>query len=123
MAHFKLNEDDDTFLGAPQGAMLVASGMDGTSTFIERDKDTTVRIVIASVAVATADAGTLETVIELDGGRAEGRAGPAQADTHLQAVQSVQVVVKPGQRITFKAYPNAASARVLKTVVYTADMG
>ena len=123
MAHFKLNEEDDAFLGAPQGAMLLASGTDGASTFIERDKPTTVRIVIASVAVATADAGALEAVIEIDGARAEGRAGPAQADTHLQAVQSVQVVVKPDQRLTFKAYPNATSARVMKTVVYTADMG
>lgn len=123
MAHFKLNEEDDTFLDQPQGAVLVASGTDGTSTFIERDKDTTVRIVIASVAVATADAGALEAVIELDGARAEGRAGPAQADTHLQAVQSVQVVVKPGQRLAFKAYPTPASARVMKTVVYTADIG
>jgi hypothetical protein len=122
MAHFKLNEEDDGFLETPQGGLLVASGVDGADTFIERAQDATVRVVIASVAIATADGATLESVIEVDGARAHGAAGPAPADTHLQSIQSVQVVVKPGQRVTFKAYPSASNARVLKTVIYTHDL-
>ncbi len=122
MAHFKLNEEDDGFLNLPQGAVLVASGTDGAHTFLERAHDTTVRIVVASVGIATADGASLEAVIEVDGATASGHAGPVQADTHLQALQSVQVVLKPDQRLSFKAYPNASSVRVMKTVVYTADL-
>jgi hypothetical protein len=122
MAAYKLNEEDDHFLEAPQGALLVASGADGAETWIERAKDATVRVVIASVAVATADGAALEAVIEVDGARAHGSAGPAAADTHLQSIQSVQLVVRPDQRIQFKAYPNPTNARVLKTVVYTHDL-
>jgi hypothetical protein len=48
MSAFKLSEDDDTFLGLPQGALLVASGSDGAETWIERCKDTVVRVVVAS---------------------------------------------------------------------------
>jgi hypothetical protein len=88
MAAYKLNEEDDHFLEAPQGALLVASGADGAETWIERAKDATVRVVIASVAVATADGAALEAVIEVDGARAHGSAGPAAADTHLQSIQS-----------------------------------
>ena len=36
-------------------------------------------------------------------------------------MQSVQVVVKQGERLNFKAYPTATGAKVLRTVVYTAD--
>jgi hypothetical protein len=122
MAHFKLNEDDDGFLELPSGALLVASGADGAETWIERAKDSTVRVIVASVAIATADGATLEAVIEVDGARAHGSSGPAAADTHLQSIQSVQLVVKPDQRVSFKAYPVPTSARVLKTVVYTHDL-
>ncbi len=122
MAHFKLNEEDDGFLNLPQGAVLVASGMDGAETWLERDKDTTVRIVVASVGIATADGASLESVIEVDGASASGRAGPAQSDTHLQSLQSVQVVLKPDQRLNFKAYPRPSNVRVMKTVVYTSDL-
>ena len=122
MAHFKMTEEDDGFLNLPQGAVLVASGTDGAETFLERVKDTTVRIVVASVGVATSDGATLETVLEMDGASARGRAGPVQSDTHLHALQSVQVVLKPDQRVNFKAYPNAVNVRVLRTVVYTADL-
>ncbi len=120
--HFKLTEEDDGFLNLPQGAVLVASGTDGAHSWLERDRDTTVRIVVASVGIATADGASLEAVIEVDGATASGHAGPVQADTHLQALQSVQVVLKPDQRLVFKAFPNAASVRVMKTVVYTADL-
>jgi hypothetical protein len=122
MPHFKLTEDDDGFLNLPQGAVLVASGTDGAHTFLERARDTTVRIVVATVGVSTADGAALEAVIEVGDARASGHAGPVQADTHLQALQSVQVVLKPDQRLDFKAYPNASNVRVLKTVVYTADL-
>jgi hypothetical protein len=122
MAHFKLTEEDDGFLNLPQGSVLVASGSDGAESFLERDKDTTVRIVVASVGVATADGAALEAVIEIDGAKATGHAGPAPADTHLQTLQSVQVVLKPDQRLNFKAFPNASSVRILKTVVYTSNV-
>jgi hypothetical protein len=34
----------------------------------------------------------------------------------------VQVLVKAGQRLSFKAYPKATNAHVLRTIVWTADM-
>jgi hypothetical protein len=122
MAHFKLNELDDQFLDLPPGAILVAAGTSGAESWLERDKDATVRLVIAAVAVATADAAGLETVIEVSGSDARGEDGPAAADTHLQALQSVQLVVRPGERINFKAYPKAHNARVVRTLVYSADL-
>jgi hypothetical protein len=122
MAHVKLNEADDDFLSISQGGVLVSSGISGTETFIERDRDTTVRIVLQTVAVATLDGAVLEACIEVGGANARGEDGPSPADSHLQASQSVQVVVKAGERISFKAYPKSANARVLRTVVYTSDM-
>ncbi len=122
MAHYKLNEADDDFLALPQGAVRVFSGVSGTETFIERDRDATVRIVLQSVAAATADGARLEAYIEIGGGVAKGEDGPAAADAHLQTSQSVQVVVKPGERLSFKAYPQAVNARILRTLVYTADL-
>jgi hypothetical protein len=122
MAHFKLNETDDQFLELPQGAVLIAAGTSGAQSWLERDKDVTVRLVIAAVAVATADAAGLEAVIEISGADAHSEDGPAPADAHLQALHSVQLVVRPGERISFKAYPNARNARVLRTLVYSADL-
>jgi hypothetical protein len=122
MAHFKLNEADEHFLEAPQGAVMVAQGVNGTETFIERDKDCTVRIVLQTAAFATADAATLQACIEIDGGSAKGEDGPAASEQRLHAMQSVQVLVKGGQRLNFKAYPHATNAKVLRTVVYTADL-
>jgi len=122
MAHFKLNEADEHFLEAPQGAVMISQGVSGTETWIERDKDVTVRIVLQTAAYATADAATLQACIEIDGGSAKGEDGPAASEQHLHAMQSVQVVVKAGERINFKAYPQATNAKVLKTVVYTADL-
>ena len=119
MAHFKLNEGDDSFLATPQGGVLMFSGVSGTETWIERDKDVTVRLVLQSVAIATADGATLEACIDVAGAIAKGEDGPSPADTHLQATQSVQVVVKAGERLSFKAYPTSTNARVLKTTVYT----
>jgi hypothetical protein len=122
MAHFKLNETDEQFLEVPQGAMMLSSGVSGTESWIERDKDVTVRIVLQSVAQATADAASLQACIEIGDGAAKGEDGPAPAETHPHALQSVQVLVKCGERLSFKAYPNPTNARVLKTVVYTADL-
>jgi hypothetical protein len=122
MAHFKLNELDEQFLELPQGAVLIAAGTSGAESWLERDKDATVRLVIAAVAVATADAAALEAVIEISGVEARGEDGPAPADSHLQALHSVQLVVRPGERISFKAYPSARNARVLRTLVYSADL-
>lgn len=124
--HDKLNEQDDDFLDPPDGALLLAQGVNGAETWIERDRTATVRIVVASVAAAGGGQGTLDAVIETDGGAARAQDGPRGSDDHhqhLQATVSVQVVVKEGERLKFKAYPQAQGARVLRTVVYTTDVG
>lgn len=125
MAHDKLNESDDGFLDLPQGGVLVSSGVNGADTWIERDRTSTVRIVIAAVAVASTGQATLDAVIETEGGAARAQDGPRSSDDHhhhLQAIVSIQAVVKEGERLKFKAYPDAAGGRVLRTVVYTTDV-
>ena len=124
MAHDKLNESDEGFIDLPSGAVQVSAGVNGTESFLERDTTATVRLVISTVAVAAAGGSTLDAVIEVDGETARAQDGPINSDhhQHLQAVQSVQVVVKEGERVRFKAYPQAQGARVLRTVVYTSDI-
>lgn len=122
MAHFKLSDDDETFLQVPPDAVLVFAGASGTQTWIERSQDVTVRIVVKAVGVALVEGGRLEVRIDLGGDTAAGEDGPAPAEAQLRASQSVQVVVKAGERLAFKAYPNATGARVLRTVVLTADI-
>jgi hypothetical protein len=121
MARFKLTEADDDFLKMPAGAALIFSGASGTQTWIERDRDMVVHLAIKAVAVVTADGGTLAACIEIGGDTARGSDGPAPLETQLHASQSVQVLVKAGERLTFKAYPAAENAQVLKTVVWAAD--
>jgi hypothetical protein len=120
--HLKLNDDDDKFIQVPEDGLLVFAGASGVETWIERDHDTTVRIVIKAVGVATAEGGALEVAIDLGDARAKGQDGPAPLDTRLRASISVQVVVKAGQRLPFKAYPTATNVHVLRTVVLTADL-
>lgn len=124
MAHDKLNESDDGFLHLPAGAVQVSGGINGTESFLERDKTATVRLVIATIGASSAGGATLDAVIEVGGETARAQDGPVNADhhQHLQAVQSVQVVVKEGERLRFKAYPVAQGARVMRTTVYTADV-
>ncbi len=121
----KLNETDDGFLEPPDGALLLAQGVNGAETWIERDRTSTVRIVVATVAVVVNGPATLDAVIEMDGGTARAQDGPRGSDDHqhLQATVSVQAVVKEGERLSFKAYPQAQGARVLRTVVFTTDVG
>jgi hypothetical protein len=121
MARFKLNEADEDFLKMPQGGALISAGSSGTETWIERDRDMVVHISIKSVAVATADDATLQVCIEVGGGTAKGQDGPLPLEAQLHASQSVQVLVKAGQRLNFKAYPVAHDAEVLKTIVWAAD--
>ena len=122
MAHFKLNEDDDRFLQVPQDATLIFAGLGGTETWIERAEDQVVRIGVKSVGVATAGGAALEVCVEIGSDVAKGQDGPAAADTQLRASQAVQTLVKAGQRLAFKAYPNPTSTHVLRTVVWAADM-
>jgi len=122
MAHFKLSDVDEKFLHTPQDATLIFAGASGTETFIERDRDTVVRISVKSVGVATAEGGSLQVCIDIDGQSASGQDGPAEIETQLRASQGVQVLVKAGQRLAFKAYPKASNAQVLRTIVWTADM-
>ncbi len=126
MAHDKLNESDDGFLEAPAGALVIGQGVNGAESFIERAQTGTVRIVVATVAVSTHGSGVLAAVIEAGGETARAQDGPRAADDshhHLQAVVSVQAVVKEGERLKFKAYPQVEGARVLRTVVYTTEVG
>lgn len=124
--HDKLNESDEGFLEPPGGAMVLGQGVNGAETWIERDRTSTVRIVVATVAVATGGQGTLDAVIETEGAAAHAQDGPRSSDDthqHLQAVVSIHAVVKEGEKLKFKAYPQAQGARVLRTVVYTTDVG
>jgi hypothetical protein len=122
MAHFNLNEDDDRFLQVPQDATLIFAGLGGTETWIERAEDQVVRIGVKSVGVATAGGAALEVCVEIGSDVAKGQDGPAAAETQLRASQAVQTLVKAGQRLAFKAYPNPTSTQVLRTVVWAADM-
>lgn len=122
MAHVKLHEDDEAFLAVPQNGVMLSSGMSGAETWIERDKDVTVRIVLQIVAIATSDGARLEAHIEIGDGAAKSEDGPVPVDTRLKAMQSVQTVVRQGERLSFKAYPQPTNAKVLRTVVYTADL-
>lgn len=125
MAHEKLTDEDDGFLNLPEGAVLLSSGVNGAESWIQRDKTATVRIVMSTVAVATGSAATLEAVIEIDGAQAKAQDGPNSPDDHhkhLQTTISVQVVAKEGETLKFRAFPEPQGARVLKTVVYAADI-
>ncbi|MGH7023149.1 MAG: hypothetical protein ACREEB_06100 [Caulobacteraceae bacterium] len=122
MAHYKLTEGDENFLQVPRDATLIFAGASGTETWIERDRDMVVRIGINSVGVATADGGVLGVAIEVDGRAAKGQDGPAPMEAQLRATQGVQVLVKAGERVAFKAQPTADKALVLRTVVWAADV-
>jgi hypothetical protein len=122
MAHFKLNDAEEKFLQVPQDGVLVFAGSSGTESFIERDRDATVRIVIKAVGAATADGGVLGVTLEVGDAKSSGQDGPFPNESTLRASQSVQVMVKAGQRLAFKAYPTATNALVLRTVVSIADM-
>jgi len=122
MAHFKLNDADETFLAIPDDGVLLFTGASGTETWIERDRDVVVRIGIKSVALATANAATLGVRIDIGDDSAQGQDGPAPIDTQLHASQAVQVLVKAGQRVAIKAYPHADNAQILRTVVWAGDL-
>lgn len=123
MARFKLSEEDDGFLATPNGASVLFSGTNGTETFIERVEDGVVRLGIQSVAAATADGARLIVTIEVGGQSAQGEDGPAPTEYHLTASQAVQLLVKAGERVSFKAYPTGQSAQILRTVVWVHDLG
>ena len=63
-------------------------------------------------------------MIEVDGATARAQDGPRGSDDHqhLQATVSIQAVVKEGERLSFKAYPQAQVAGVLRTSVYTTEV-
>jgi hypothetical protein len=121
-AHYRLNEDDNGFLAAPQGASLLFAGASGTETFIERSQDAVVRIGMQSVAVATSNGASLKVCIEVGDAAAKGQDGPWPIEYQLRASQSVQVLVKAGERVSFKAYPTAENAQILRTVVWAQDL-
>lgn len=122
MAHYKLTEGDENFLQVPRDATLIFAGASGTESWIERDRDMVVRIGINSVGVATADGGVLGVAIEVGGASAKGQDGPSPMETQLRATQGVQMLVKAGERVAFKAAPTADRAMVLRTVVWAADV-
>jgi hypothetical protein len=122
-AHFKLSEQDGQFLGVPNGAEIIFSGSSGTQTWIERAQEGVVRIGIQAVGVAIGEGGSLSVCIEVGDQSALGEDGPAPIETHLNASQSVQLVVRPGERVAFKAYPKGENVQVLRTIVWAADLG
>lgn len=122
MAQFKLNEGDQEFLKTPRDAVVVSAGMTGTESWIERDHDCVVRIGVSAVARATDAEVALQVCIEADGNVARGQDGPLGLESVLQASQSVQILVKAGERVAFKAYPAPTGAQVLRTVVWAADV-
>lgn len=118
----KLDSRDEDFLRAPQGATVLFAGTSGTETWIERDRDLTVEIGIRSVGIATADSGCLTVSIEVGDHTAKGLdGGVSEAAATLRASQSVQVLVKAGERLTFKAFPTPSNCRILRTTVFVAD--
>src|ERR1700733_443071 len=101
-AHFKLDEEETKFLAAPEGAAQLFAGASG------------VRLSVQAVAVATGEGGSLEVCIELNGAAAKGRDGPAPTDYRLSAGQSVEVMVKGGERLAFNAYPMGEHGKILR---------
>lgn len=122
MAHYKMNAEDDAFLQVPREASLLFAGAAATETWIERSVDTVVRLSVNSVAIATADGGTLEVVIDVDGAQAKGRDGPAAIEGQLRARQGVQVLVRAGEKLAIKAYVQADNAVVMRTIAWAADL-
>jgi hypothetical protein len=119
---FKLTDDDDHFLQIPHDGTLIFAGASGTESWIERDHDAVVRIGVKAVGVALANGGVLGVAIDIGEASAHGEDGPALPETPLRASQSVQVLVKAGERLAFKAYPKAEGVHVMRTVVWAADM-
>jgi hypothetical protein len=74
-----------------------------------------------SVAVALSDAGLLEACIEIGSSSAKGLDGPLPVEAQLRVSQSVQVLVKAGERLAFKAYPTTREAQLQRTIVWTSD--
>jgi hypothetical protein len=122
MAHQKLTDADETFLRFPGRATMLFAGVSGTETWIERARDTIVHIGVRTVASAGADEATLQACISMAGATASGRDGPWPLGEPLRACQAVEVLVKAGERLAFKAYPIAENARVLRTVVWVMDL-
>ena len=81
-----------------------------------------VKIGIQSVGVATSEGGALAVSIDLGGQTATGADGPVKIETHLNASQSLQLLVKAGERIAFKAYPTPDRVQILRTVVWASDL-
>jgi hypothetical protein len=121
-ARYKVNDDEERFLAAPDGASLLFAGSSGTESWIERAEDTVVRLGMQAVAVTTTEGGVLELAIEVGDAAAKGHDGPAPIETRLSACQSLQVLVKAGERVTFKATPSGDGVQVLRTVVWSSDM-
>lgn len=119
---YKLNEEDNQFLAPPDGASVLFSGSTGTETWIERTEDVVVRIGIQSVGVVTANDGFLAVCIELGGQQAKGSDGPGAIETRVKASQSIQLLVKAGERLAFKAYPTADHVAIIRTVVWASDL-
>jgi hypothetical protein len=121
MAHPKMSDEDEGFLRAPAHAKMLFAGVGGTETWIERDRDTVVHILIRSVATSAADNATLEACIAIGDGVAKGRDGPWTLGQPLRAAQAVEVIAKAGERLAFKAYPVAENAQVMRTAVWVLD--
>jgi uncharacterized protein (TIGR02284 family) len=119
----ELTEEDNKFLEPPEGSTVLAAGSGGMEGRIERATDTVVRIGVQSVAVATAQGGGLSISIEAGGAKAEGRDGPAPMERRLSASGSLEVLVKSGVAITYRAQATPTDAQLLRTIVWSLDLG
>jgi uncharacterized protein (TIGR02284 family) len=119
---FELNDADNRFLAVPAGAAVLSAGSSGTEGRIQRSEETVVRIGIQSVAVATSQGGRLSLSIEAGGNASSGHDGPGQIEQHLTASGSLEVLVKAGDALAFKAWATPEDAQLLRTVVWSIDV-
>jgi uncharacterized protein (TIGR02284 family) len=120
---FKLSDEDGAFLAVPPGAVVLSSGSDGAEGRIERSQDTVVRIGLQAVAVATSQGGSLSVAIEAGDGSSNGRDGPGPIEQRLTASVTLEVRVRAGAAVPFKTSATPQDAQLLRTVVWSLDVG
>ena len=119
---YELSDEDNRFLALPEGSAMLSAGASGTESVIQRTVDSVVRIGIQAVAVATAEGGRLSVAIEASGASSRGQDGPAPIERRLTAAQTIEVLVKAGAVLPFKATAATEGAELLRTVVWSLDI-
>jgi uncharacterized protein (TIGR02284 family) len=120
---FQLSDADAGFLEVPAGAAVLSTGADGADGRLERTQDTVVRLGVQAVAVATSPGGSLSVTIEAGAGMSNGRDGPGPIEHRLSAGVTLEVLVRAGAAVPFKAVATPQDAQLLRTVVWSQDVG